>query len=594
MAAQGGKSEMLLDLIGQKLDQAPTPILYVGPTRNFIVEQWEPRVMALLDEAPVLKGKVSRGQANKKTRKLIAGVPLRLAHGGSSTALKSDPAGLALTDEADELLRNVKGQGDPVGLVDARGDTYDDFVHVIVSTPSKGPKDVVRDEASGLEFWAEQEADEIDSKIWGLWQEGTRYHWTWRCPHCSERFVPRFSCLEIPDARKTTSSRAKAEAHLVCPRNGCVITDEHRESMNATGVYVAPGQTIDEDGNVVGDPPASETLSFWVSGLCSPFKSFGERAAAYVTALRSGDHQQVQTVINAGFGELWAPVGGDVPEWEHVRGLALPYRQGDVPEWVLFLTAGVDVQKNRLIYAVRGWGSRQQSALITSGEIWGDTSQEEVWTDLADVLQSTWAGLPIARMFVDAGFRPGKRDLVPEHKVYEFARRFSRQVFATKGFDTRPTPLTVNRIDAAPKGGKAKYGIDLVRLSTDFFKSWVHERIKWPADQPGGWHLHEEPSEEYCRQIVSEARVRKPGGGHQWVVTFRDNHFLDCEALAFAAAYMLGVQRIREGARRPGGAATAPPEQQGAIEVAETSERPPAATPASAKRQGFLPRQSIW
>ena len=44
-----------------------------------------------------------------KTRKMIAGVPLRLAHAGSSTAPKSDPAGLAITDEADELMRNVKG-----------------------------------------------------------------------------------------------------------------------------------------------------------------------------------------------------------------------------------------------------------------------------------------------------------------------------------------------------------------------------------------------------------------------------------------------------------------------------------------------------
>ncbi|MBX9757361.1 MAG: phage terminase large subunit family protein, partial [Beijerinckiaceae bacterium] len=122
VSAQSGKTEALLDVIGQRLDQRPAPILYVGPNRQFLNEQFEPRVMALLDEAPSLSAKVARGKRMTKTRKTIAGVPLRLAHAGSSSALKSDPAGLAITDEADELMANVKGQGDPVGLVDARGD----------------------------------------------------------------------------------------------------------------------------------------------------------------------------------------------------------------------------------------------------------------------------------------------------------------------------------------------------------------------------------------------------------------------------------------------------------------------------------------
>ena len=50
-----------------------------------------------------------------KTRKAVAGVSVRLAHAGSSAALKSDPASLALVDEYDEMLANVKGQGDQSG-----------------------------------------------------------------------------------------------------------------------------------------------------------------------------------------------------------------------------------------------------------------------------------------------------------------------------------------------------------------------------------------------------------------------------------------------------------------------------------------------
>ncbi len=117
-------------------------------------------------------------------------------------------------------MANVKGQGDPIGLVDARGDTYSDFVHAIVSTPSRGMKDTTRDPDSGLEFWTVQDADDIDSTIWKFWQQGTRYHWTWRCPHCRERFVPRFACLdwEGKDNDSATAAQARATASLSCPR----------------------------------------------------------------------------------------------------------------------------------------------------------------------------------------------------------------------------------------------------------------------------------------------------------------------------------------------------------------------------------------
>src|SRR3954469_8593492 len=195
--AQSGKTESILDVIGERLDTAPVPILYVGPTRQMLVEQFEPRIMQLLDEAPTLAGKVARGKRSTKTKKIISGVALRLAHGGSSAALKSDPFGLAITDEADEMVANLNGQGNPIDLIDLRGQTYADFVHAIISTPGRGPSEVAVDEQSGLEFWAaDNSPEEIESTIWKLFLSGTRHHWAWPCPHCHEFFIPRFRCLE--------------------------------------------------------------------------------------------------------------------------------------------------------------------------------------------------------------------------------------------------------------------------------------------------------------------------------------------------------------------------------------------------------------
>ena len=95
--AQMGKTDGLLDIMGARLDQRPAPILYVGPIRDFLTDQFEPRLMSLLDEAETLAAKVVRGRRMKKTLKVVAGVPVRLAHAGSSAGLKSSPAALALS-----------------------------------------------------------------------------------------------------------------------------------------------------------------------------------------------------------------------------------------------------------------------------------------------------------------------------------------------------------------------------------------------------------------------------------------------------------------------------------------------------------------
>lgn len=578
ISAQSGKSETILDIIGQRLDEQPAPILYVGPNKQFIQEQWEPRVMALLDEAPTLAGKVARGKRMTKTRKVIAGVPLRLAHAGSSTALKSDPASLALTDEADELMANIKGQGDPIGLVDARGDTYADFVHAIVSTTSLGPKELEIDPASGLEYWAVQPAEDIGSTIWKFFQSGTRFHWTWRCPHCEERFIPRFDCLQYDhkgDELKTTPAQAKTTAVLICPRNGCIVENSAKAEMNRTGRYVAPGQGLDAAGEPTGEPPAAETWSSWTSGLCSPFQTFGERAAKYVEAVQTGDPAKIQTVVNAGFGELWMPSGGDAPEHDEVRACALPtYVKGRVPAGVLFLTAGIDVQGNRLVYVVRGWGVRQESWLIDWGEIFGahhDTRLDDAWIELTELLERPFDGLMVNRAFVDSGFRPGKKSAGDENKIYEFCRRHPRFAYPCKGMESRDVPISVKRIDVTPLGDKPSYGLDLVRLDSDVLKSWVHARVRWPKDHPGGWHLPSDVDDAYCRQIVSEARMRKAGGGFTWTPLRPDNHFLDCEALAYGAARMLGLERIHD--------ETPPPERM-PLEPKVLAAPEPEATPA--------------
>jgi phage terminase large subunit GpA-like protein len=595
-AAQSGKTDAMLDIIGSRLDTRPTPIIYVGPSLDFVTNQFEPRLMELFDQAPALSGKIARGQKNKKTRKTVAGVQVRLAHAGSSTALKSSSAGLALVDELDQLLVDVGRQGDPLSLVEARGDTYSDFMVGVASTPSSGVGDVEKEEASGLEFWKQAPPEDLQSPIWRLWQAGTRHHWAWRCPHCLEYFIPRFAHLkwESSDAgeHKTTPAQARRSAYVQCPNCGGVLSDEDKAELNAGGVYVAPGQSIAADGEVIGEPPDSSTLSFWVSGLASPFVTFGQRAESYLDAVREASAEKIQVAINAGFGELFSVGGGDAPSWNDVGECRSEYKLGEIPQGVRVMVCSCDIQKNRIYYTIRGWGERATSWLIDYGVLHGETIEEGVWTDLADLIGAGVCGVPLRLVMIDGGYRPGGVDELPLNRVYDFARQFPRLVRVTKGSSTvMRVPLVASNIEVTSKGVAKKAGLKLLRLDTDFFKSWVFERIRRPQGQPGAWYLPHDVTEDYCRQVVSEARVRLASGRVKWVKRSRQNHYLDCESMNAAGAHLLNVARIQRGAAVPAQALDLddPPQTGGAslvrgdpdemhqyfVEAARLKSRPP-------------------
>lgn len=547
---QMSKTDGILDVMGWRLATRPRPQLYVGPSKDFVTEQFEPRLMKLFDEAPLLAPLVARGKRNKKTRKTVAGVSVRLAWAGSATSLASDQAGDVYIDEFDKMVGGVKGEGSPFTLAKARADTYRDRKIAVTSTPKRGVVETEKDPKTGLEFWKMADPADIESPIWAMWQSGTRHHFAWRCPHCDRWFIPRMSLLRYPEG--STPSQARARTWLECPNNGCVITDAEKASMNARGDFVAPGMAIDEDGKILeADLPDNTMLSLWVSGLASPFVTWGERVEEVLFAEQSGDAEGRQGAINK-TGELWSPIGGDVPPWQEILQRAEPFPLGRVADTAIYLTMGVDVQKDRLPFIIRAWGPRATSWLVEFGELLGDPADTSVWRALAEKVTTPIDDMLIKLAFVDSGFRPGKKTPVPVNRVYQFCRRFRRFVYPTKGSSIPMLkPLVKSKPEVTRQGEIAKYGLELIRLDPDYWKSFVHERLSWPLDQPGAWHLPEGITEDYCRQLVAEARVITDSGKPQWIQRSANNHYLDCEAMAAAAGYMLNVHHLREGVARP-------------------------------------------
>jgi phage terminase large subunit GpA-like protein len=577
MGSQMGKTAGLLNVIGHKLDDDPAPILYIGPTKSNVDGVIEPQIAQMLRSAPSLWSKTLHGRKAQKLIKRVSGVTLRLAWAGSATELASQPAHTVLVDEVDRMAP-IPGEGDPVSLAEARIATYPDGRLIITSTPTEGNVSAIRHPKTGVEHWDVAEPEDLSSAVWRLWQEGTRHEWAVPCPDCDTYFVPRFKLLTWPEG--CTPKRALKEARLTCPSCGTLITDEHRSRMNARGHYLAPGQWV-EGGRVMGDPPESETASFWASGVMSPWMTWGQRAAAWLRASRSGDPERVRTTINTAFGELYR-VGADAPAWESVRDLAGGYASGSVPTGVKVLTCGVDVQKDRLIYVVRGWGGhRAESWLIEAGEFWGETEREDIWDEqLGALLEREFDGRRLRRMAIDSGYRPGDKWKKPDHLVYRFARMHQDRVMATKGHDSQSKPLAPSLIDVTVRGRLIKHGLQLWHLDSDYFKSWVHTRLQWPTDQPGAWHVPQDVTDDYCQQVTAEARVVKPSGRVAWVRLRKDNHFLDCEALNVAAAHALGIHRMKDPPASPEGP---PPGSAGPAPVSTVE-------PAAAKQ----PTRQAW
>lgn len=536
-----GKTAGLLNVIGQKLDDDPAPILYIGPTKSNVDGVIEPQLQQMLRAVPSLWQKTVQGRRAQKLVKRVAGVTLRLAWAGSPTELASQPAHTVLADEVDRM-EPIPGEGDPVSLAEARIATYPDGRLIVTSTPTEGNVTSSKHPKTGIEHWDLADPEDIASQVWRLMQEGTRYEWAVPCPECKDYFVPRFKLLTWPEG--CTPKRALKEAKLACGSCGTLIADEHRSSMNVRGLYLAPGQWV-ESGAVCGDPPESETASFWASGLMSPWMTWGQRAAAWIRAARSGDPDRIRTTLNTAFGELYR-VGADAPSWESVKALCAPYSMGEVPNGARVLTAGVDVQKDRLIYTVRAWGHRSESWLIEAAELWGETEHEEVWQDLAKLRERTYGGKAIKRLGIDSGYRPGDKWKRPDNMVYAFCRQHQGWAIATKGHDTLSKPLSPSLIDVTVKGKTIKHGLQLWHIDSDYFKSWVHSRLQWPVDQPGAWHLPQDITDDYCQQVTAEARTVKPSGRVAWVRIRKDNHYLDCEAINVAVAHSLGVHRARE------------------------------------------------
>ena len=139
-AAQVGKTEILLNVIGYFIDQEPSPILVLNPTLNMGQSFSKDRLAPMIRDTPVLQSKVkdprSRDSGNTLMHKKFTGGHITIAATNSPVSLAARPIRVLLCDEVDRYPSSSGKEGDPLTLAIKRTQNFWNRRILMVSTPT--------------------------------------------------------------------------------------------------------------------------------------------------------------------------------------------------------------------------------------------------------------------------------------------------------------------------------------------------------------------------------------------------------------------------------------------------------------------------
>ena len=363
--------------------------------------------------------------------------------------------------------------------------------------------------------------------------------------------IPESYGIERVNVSALTAFSGKPEtAHYMCEACDAEIAEASKTDMLAKGEWRPTAE-----GN---DP---RTRGYHLSALYSPvgWTSWAGIARSWEDAQHND--AALKTAKNVLLGETWME-SGEAPDWQRLYDRRERWTPGSVPEKALFLTAGADVQKDRIEIDVWGWGRGLESWLVDHIVIEGGPDRPAAWAELTALCAKTWrhaSGTPmqIVRMGVDTGYEAPA--------VYAWARgQGFEQISPVKGVDgfNRLSPVSgPTYVDMTAGGKRIRRGVRLWTVAVSTFKSETYRflRLERPTDEelasgtmhpPGTIHLPAWAESEWCKQFVAEQLVTvKTKRGFQrleWQKLRERNEALDCRSYARAAAWIAGVDRWSE------------------------------------------------
>ena len=492
-SSQVGATELLLNVLGYHINQDPCPIMCLQPTIEMGRAFSKDRLAPMLSASPALKDAVkeprSRDSENTVLHKKFPGGNLTITGANSAASLASRPIRILLIDECDRFPASAGTEGDPISLSTVRTKTFANRKIIMASTPT----------IDGL------------SRIQTAFESSDKRKYWVPCVHCKEFIILEWANIHWEEKEPET-------AHYVCQECGAIMEEKHKVQLIRNGEWRAENETTTVAG-------------FHISELYSPWSTWAAMAIGFNEARKHPE--MLKTWINTSLGEVWRDQGEEI-EAEGLMARRENWNAELIPDEVLVVTGGVDVQGDRLELSVIGWGLDSQSFVIEHVQFWGETSQYDVWHELDEYLKRKYqrqslSDLSIACVAVDSGYQT--------QSVYDFAKvRQGRRIFAIKGQSQAGKPIC----GRPTQSGRQR--ISLFPVGTDTCKETLFSWLQVDEVGPGYIHFSNQADEEYFKQLTSEKRAIKYVRGRKqvvWVPKRERNEALDCYNYALAALHIL-------------------------------------------------------
>lgn len=493
--AQLGKTEAILNIIGYHIHHDPSPILVLQPTLDMAQAFSKDRVASgLLASTPALRGKVkdprARDSGNTTLHKVFPGGALTMVGANSPSGLASRPIRVVLCDEVDRYPSSAGSEGDPIQLARKRSATFWNRKIIMVSTPT----------------------NDGASRIQDAYEKSDQRKYYVPCKHCHHDQVMTWANVRWNEGDPDSAA-------YMCSECAVLWSDSDRRWSIRNGKWVAT-------------KPFTGMAGFAISGLYSPWTPLADGVKDFLSVKKNPEQLRVWT--NTYLGEVWIDAGETIDDHD------LATRREEmvaVPDEAIVLTAGVDVQDNRLELSVIGWGRDDESWVISHDTIWGDPSTPQLWTDLDSRLfarYETVSGrqMAIRSTCVDSGGHF-------TNSVYTYCKKHAgRRVFAIKGVGGEGKPVagrpTKNNIGKCP----------LFPVGVDTVKDLIFARLRIKEQGAGYIHFSDSLNDEYFRQLTAEKIVTKYHKGYKKRVFEKiraRNEALDCMVYSYAAYAIIGV-----------------------------------------------------
>lgn len=470
--SQIGGTEVLINTALYYIKHCPSPIGQFQTTeqtaKRFLKQRENPAFTAM--------GMNDLFYGDEMYIKEFPGGILTTGWSNSPSNFRSAPFCISLCDEISEWPDDCGGQGDPCELARRRTTNF--------------PRRKL--------FWNSTPGIEGECRITKMFELGDQRHYQVPCPHCGE--LHKWEWGNVVWDCDSNGKALPQTVRMRCPHCGEEYGEYHKTELMALGQWVA-------------ENPDGEYPSFHINALYSPlgWYSWANAVSDFVKA--KGDVNKMKSFTNNVLGEPWSLDGGKVIDPNGLMSRCEEY-EAEVPDGAVVLTAGVDVQDDRLEVEIVGWGKGLENWGITNRIVIGNPSEQGVWDALDSILMASYRNslnenLYVAATLIDSGGHH-------TDDVYRYtAKRERRNVFACVGKAGLARPL-VTRPQKTKKS--LVYNASLVNVGVDIAKDQFYDWISIENPGPGYCHFPAKPDEynqEYFAQLTAEKRFKKWVRGSQ-------------------------------------------------------------------------------